>query len=215
MTEKSIKEILENYKAVHKRLRNPPNAVPDTGINLRREAPSQPPKPVAKPVNKPKKVKAPPIPVVRDKITLASTLSITASEFGLTKDDLLSRTRLDSIVTPRQVAGLIAHKLTGRSISAIARDIGLDHSSCLHGWKRIKAKMQSDDSFRLKVESIEEKIIEDFNRFAVPANNQSHLENNSNRAYVPLPGLHGMDQGSRSLVYGSEEGACSNAAGKV
>src|SRR5882757_7087274 len=103
-----IRVIMENYKEVRNRLRRPPHAAPDLGIDLRgRKTPTAPlfperiialPEPIEpkpKPVYKPFR---------RTDLTFSSTLRFTAYEFHLTDEAIRSRSRIQSISLPRQVA---------------------------------------------------------------------------------------------------------------
>jgi chromosomal replication initiator protein len=62
------------------------------------------------------------------------------THFGLTREQLLSRSRADRIVWPRQAAMYLAKELTTHSLPTIARAFdGRDHTTVLHACRRVAA----------------------------------------------------------------------------
>src|SRR5882672_1928215 len=146
-----IRAIMENYKEVRNRLRRPPHAAPDSGINLRGRnkpivplfqeriiAPSEPA--VPKPPPPPYK------PFRRTDLTFSSTLRFPAYEFNITDAAIRSRSRVPSISLPRQVAIWLAAKNHLNSLAGMGRYLQMDHSTMIHARKKIKRLMASDDT---------------------------------------------------------------------
>jgi chromosomal replication initiator protein len=62
------------------------------------------------------------------------------AHFGLTQEELLSRSRAERIVWPRQAAMYLCKELTDHSLPAIARAFaGRDHTTVLYACKRVAA----------------------------------------------------------------------------
>ena len=60
------------------------------------------------------------------------------SHFGLTRDELLSRSRTERVMWPRQAAMYLAKELTEHSLPTIGRAFGgRDHTTVLHAWRRV------------------------------------------------------------------------------
>jgi len=64
----------------------------------------------------------------------------TCAHFGLSRAELLSRSRTERVVWPRQAAMYLCKELTTHSLPAIARAFdGRDHTTVLHACKRVAA----------------------------------------------------------------------------
>lgn len=64
----------------------------------------------------------------------------TCAHFGLSRDELLSRSRADRVVWPRQAAMYLCKELTTHSLPTIARAFdGRDHTTVLYACKRVGA----------------------------------------------------------------------------
>jgi len=71
-------------------------------------------------------------------VTIATIQEATCAHFGLTHTELLSRSRADRIVWPRQAAMYLAKELTEHSLPSIAREFaGRDHTTVLYACKRV------------------------------------------------------------------------------
>lgn len=70
-------------------------------------------------------------------------------EFNISKVDLKSSRRTSNVVLPRQIAFWLCKNLTTRSLPDIGRRFGgKDHTTVLHGVRRIEALAQSDEAMR-------------------------------------------------------------------
>lgn len=164
------------------RLRNPPNAVPDYGIQMRNGWPVDPPKPA--PAPKPAPVDAAPSdpvrrplriwPIVDDadlqaeieqeaakRVRIVLIQRIVARYYGISFADLLSWRRTANVVRPRQVAMYLAKTLTLRSLPAISRGFGgRDHTTVLHAVRKTEARIAADEGVAREVEQIRQEILE-------------------------------------------------------
>jgi chromosomal replication initiator protein len=69
----------------------------------------------------------------------------TAAHFGLTREELLSKSRSTRVTWPRQVAMFLARERTGQSLPAIGAAFGgRDHTTVLHACKRTAARVAVD-----------------------------------------------------------------------
>jgi Bacterial dnaA protein helix-turn-helix len=118
-----------------------------------RQWPAQPPRPAplpvplvptAKPMAILERMQAAP---VIGRVSVASVLEATATHFGLTVEAVRSHVRTQPLVRRRQIAMYVAHKVTGRSSVFIARHVGgRDHTTILHGVRRVEARIDAGDS---------------------------------------------------------------------
>jgi chromosomal replication initiator protein len=72
--------------------------------------------------------------------TIPAVQDATCGYFGLTREELLSRSRAERVVWPRQAAMYLCKELTPHSLPAIARAFaGRDHTTVLYACKRVAA----------------------------------------------------------------------------
>jgi Bacterial dnaA protein helix-turn-helix len=79
--------------------------------------------------------------------TVTDVTNAVAFRFQLEPAALTGRDRHPAVNWARFIACFLAHRLTGRSISAIAEAFGRDHSTVIHGNQRIARKRAADAMF--------------------------------------------------------------------
>jgi hypothetical protein len=127
-----------HYREVRARLRNPPNAVPDRGIDLRRK-----PEPVVEVL--PEVTRAfwwPPqvteIAIDRTPPSVVDIQIAVSIHFQISVLDIRSSRRTKDVVLPRHVAMYLARKLTLSSMPRIGFHFNKrDHTTVLHAWHKI------------------------------------------------------------------------------
>lgn len=164
-----VQEGIRRYVEIRKRLRRPPNAVKDEGINLKR----LPPKPTPPPPSKPtidltakriaeqqwkarvEAVRAlyPPVPKF---LTIGTIFNLTALAFGITPEEIRSDSRRPIHSFPRQVGMYLTKKLLYPiSFPQIARFFGMDHTSVIYGVKKVQRLVAVDPDLAAKLSEIE------------------------------------------------------------
>ncbi len=173
-------ELMEHYRDVRQRLRTPANAVADIGIDLNRSAKVIPlfnprPKPEPRPVAAAPEISAPPItesppeaPFQRPIFTFSSILKLVAADFNISGRDIRSHCRFKNIVLPRQVAIWMTCKHGRQTLTGMARYLKMDHTSMIHGRKRVDWLMTVDSCFRQRIALLEDKLFAAFPRTPVP-----------------------------------------------
>ena len=82
-----------------------------------------------------------------------------AKYYNLTAKELCSKSRVAHIKTARQVAMYILSKELNLSTNKIASEVGVkDHSTVMHGVKKISSDLKLDFSLREQIEEIKERI---------------------------------------------------------
>jgi len=76
------------------------------------------------------------------------------SHYGLTVEDLKSRKRTSNIASARHVAIYMIKKLTDRSLPAIGRVFGRDHTTIINSIDAVEKKLASDSSFDSEVHEL-------------------------------------------------------------
>ena len=96
---------------------------------------------------------------VERRITVDEIQKTTADHFGLKQADLLSERRTRSIARPRQVAMYLCKLHTTRSYPDIGRRFGgRDHTTVLHGVKKIEQLIGTDEQIARDVEALSRKL---------------------------------------------------------
>jgi len=87
-------------------------------------------------------------------------LSLICEEFGVLPSDVLSDRRTANLVLPRQICMWMNKQLRPDSLPAIGRNMGdRDHTTILHGIRKIQHRVDSDPTFKRQLENIR-RIIE-------------------------------------------------------
>ena len=157
---------IKHARAVRQRLRHPPNAVADQGIDLRRkpELAVVEPAPLLR-------LDAAPLPgadtpslecVLKDVVAriapgplgIRSIQRVVCEYYGVSLIDLLSSRRTKALVLARSVAVWLCRRLTPHSLPAIGQQFGdRDHTTMLHSARRIDALRQSDPAMRAQLDA--------------------------------------------------------------
>ncbi len=95
----------------------------------------------------------PHIPTVRD------IQKAVCAHYGLTYIDMVTHRRTLSVVRPRQVAMYLARNMTPRTLPEIGRVFGdRDHSTILHGIRKIEALIPVDTDIATSVEKLKSEL---------------------------------------------------------
>ncbi|MBM7635849.1 chromosomal replication initiator protein DnaA [Streptococcus saliviloxodontae] len=79
--------------------------------------------------------------------------------YDVTIKEIKATKRTQNIVLARQVAMYLAREMTDNSLPKIGKEFGgRDHSTVLHAYNKIKNMIAQDDSLRIEIESIKNKI---------------------------------------------------------
>ncbi len=96
---------------------------------------------------------------IQKEITITDIQKCVAAYFGLTVDEIISKTRKREIVQARQIAMYFCRNFTKASLASIGAQIGRkDHATVLHACKTVEDLMETDKLFRQHVTEIEKRI---------------------------------------------------------
>ena len=88
-------------------------------------------------------------------------LKAVCAEFGVSKDDLLSKKREATISQARQITMYLLREDAGLTVARIGRELERDHSTVLHGCKRIESSIVStDDSIVSAISAVRENLLD-------------------------------------------------------
>jgi chromosomal replication initiator protein len=91
-------------------------------------------------------------------ITAPVILEETASYFGIEREELLSKSRSRPLTTARHVSMYLMRELTGLSLIKIGEYFNRDHTTALHGIKKIEALMPARGSTYRQVQELTKNI---------------------------------------------------------
>lgn len=98
-------------------------------------------------------------PDEKKEVTPALIVNTVAEHFHVSVDDIRSNKRNNEIVVPRQIAMYLCNTMTSVGLKKIGSEIGgRDHSTVLHGSKKISDEMKSSDDMRKTIEILQKKI---------------------------------------------------------
>ena len=93
------------------------------------------------------------------RITIDEIQRGVADHFGIKLSDLLSPRRARSVARPRQIAMYLSKELTDKSLPEIGRKFGnRDHTTIMHGVKRVVQLCKEDPSVREDVELLRRRL---------------------------------------------------------
>ena len=93
-------------------------------------------------------------------ITPSLIISVVADHYGVKYDDICSTRRNTEFVVPRQVSMYLCRELTENSLNNIGKLLGKkDHTTVLHGIKKVEEELKISEEMRNKIEIIKKKII--------------------------------------------------------
>lgn len=158
--------------AVHKRLVFPQNSVLDIPIDMKRKHVPMPPAPIVR--LSPPRPPAIPIPalpapilpyiVARQYPSPEDITRVICEQFRVMPLDLASQRRDAKSSRARQVWGYLARELTPWTLPAIARMLGgRDHTTILHGIRRVESLREADIEFGAKVKAARSAVMSLFN----------------------------------------------------
>ena len=92
-------------------------------------------------------------------ITPALIINVVAEHFNVKPEDITSKKRNAEFVQPRQVVMYLCLELTDTSFTNIGKLLGKkDHTTIIHGVKKIEEEIKVNDEIRNKIETIKKKI---------------------------------------------------------
>lgn len=92
-------------------------------------------------------------------ITPQLIIEVVAEHFGITVDQIMSKSRSSSVAKPRQIAMYLCKTMTDHPLDSIGQLLGgRDHSTISYGVNKITDDMSADPKFKQTVETVRKKI---------------------------------------------------------
>jgi len=94
-------------------------------------------------------------------ITVKTVIDVTAENFNLKPEEILSKKRTQDIAMTRQVAMYLCRMLTDLSLPKIGEEFGgRDHTTVLHAFKKIDTLITKNSDFKNRIEMIKNDILD-------------------------------------------------------
>ena len=92
-------------------------------------------------------------------VTPQLVVEVVAEHFGITMDQIPSKSRSNDVAKPRQIAMYLCKNMTDASLETIGKAVGgRDHSTVVHGIKKVGDDISTDTSVERLVATIRKKI---------------------------------------------------------
>ena len=94
-------------------------------------------------------------------LSIPTVQRLVASEWQVTPEALMSKSRLKAYTVPRQVAMYLVRSLMGTPLMQIGEAFGgRDHSTVIHSLERVEAQVRLDSDFASRVQRVENRLLQ-------------------------------------------------------
>ena len=94
----------------------------------------------------------------RNSITIDAIKKMVCKHFGISVNDIVSRSRKQSIVRPRQIAMYLSRHFTDSPLQAIGRSFNRYHATALHSISAIEQGLKDNGPIQKQIEILSEKL---------------------------------------------------------
>jgi Bacterial dnaA protein helix-turn-helix len=98
------------------------------------------------------------LPPAPRRVTPREIIFAIAIEFGLTPEQIKGNFRTKECVFARHIAQYLAMRICGLSSPVVGRIFYRDHTSVLHGWRKVKLRMAEDPALCERIERLEREL---------------------------------------------------------
>ena len=94
----------------------------------------------------------------RSRITIEVIKSLVCNHFRLSQKEIVSRSRKQAIVRPRQIAMFLARRYTDAPLQAIGKSFNRYHATAMHAVSTIEKQIQTESRIQQQVEMLADKL---------------------------------------------------------
>lgn len=91
-------------------------------------------------------------------VTLDRIIQVVAEQYRVTPDDLVSPKRNKEYTQPRHIACYLIRDMTGSSFQQIGKAFDRDHTSVMHGIKKVQREIDADNKFAAELVLLKNRI---------------------------------------------------------
>jgi hypothetical protein len=101
----------------------------------------------------------PPVIVENTSVTIRQIQIVVAKRYKASLQAILSDTRCQSVMLPRQIAYTLARRLTNKPLSTIGQAFDRDHTTILQGLRKTEKRARKDMEFAAELAQLEQVIM--------------------------------------------------------
>jgi chromosomal replication initiator protein len=94
----------------------------------------------------------------REAVSLEEIIGLVEHTFGVSRVDLISKSRKGTITWARQVAMFLARSYTLHPLQEIGRAFGRDHATVIHAFQKVMDTMEKQPPRRFEVDFLKKKL---------------------------------------------------------
>lgn len=98
------------------------------------------------------------ISVNKKVITIDTIKKLVSKEYGITVSDMVSKSRRQAVVRPRQVAMYLSRKYTDQPLQAIGRSFNRYHATAIHAIGTVEKSMKQEAALKKHIEFFSKKL---------------------------------------------------------
>lgn len=87
-------------------------------------------------------------------ITPEFIMDVVCNHYHISKEDILSKKRNQEIAIPRQIIMYLCDTMTDMPVVSVGKFLGKDHSTVIHGSKKIEIDMATDETLAKNIETL-------------------------------------------------------------
>jgi chromosomal replication initiator protein len=91
-------------------------------------------------------------------ITIDVIKHLVCREFGITVGDMISKSRKQAVVRPRQIAMFLSRRHTDHTIQSIGKNFNRYHATVIHSIHAVEKELKEKGEVKKQVEIIEQKL---------------------------------------------------------
>jgi len=97
-------------------------------------------------------------PPQKQAITMSEILALVEHNFGIAREEIVSKSRKGVTTWARQVAMYLARHHTLHSLEEIGKTLGRDHATVIHAFQKVKEAMEAHPQKKYEVEFLQQKL---------------------------------------------------------
>jgi hypothetical protein len=100
-----------------------------------------------------------PVVLENTNVSIRQIQTVVAKRYRVSLSELVSNSRNQFIMLPRQIAYALARRLTDKALPTIAKAFGgRDHTTILHGIRKVEKRVRHDSGFAVELHQLERVI---------------------------------------------------------
>ena len=91
-------------------------------------------------------------------ITIDVIKKVVSNEFGITVKDMISKSRKQAVVRPRQLAIFLSRRHTSQTIQSIGKNFNRYHATVIHSINSVEKELKKKGEIKKQLDILEQKL---------------------------------------------------------